>query len=234
MAEKTPYIVLKDFSAGYAPLAFTDSLTEIGGGGHASVMTNVDILDGKLTQGAGLANLTNGTQAGNVTELITFILDKATADDVGWALGATKLFKISSTAVTSGNGVSGMTDGESLVALKGNLYGFYNTASGGDIFKMPLATEIITSNWGSSTPTGFASLENAIHPSDKKEDIMVFGNGRYAGTYIAETDTLSPQKLDFGNDAVVADVVYSSGFWYLVVNSGITGTNRTEGQIYLY
>src|SRR3990167_667797 len=227
MAEKTPYIVLKDFSAGYAPLAFTDSLTEIGGGGHASVMTNVDILDGKLTQGAGLANLTNGTQAGNVTELITFILDKATADDVGWALGATKLFKISSTAVTSGNSVSGMADGESLVVLKGNLYGFYNTASAGAIFKMPLSTEVVDATFG----TG---LENAIHPSAGKEDILVFGNGQYVGNYIAESDTLDVDKLDFGSGTVCADVIYNNGYWWLAINSGVTGTNRTDSQIYLW
>ena len=234
MAEKTPFIELKNFSAGYAPLAFTDSLTENGGGGHASVMTNVDILDGKLTQGAGLANLTNGTQAGNVTELITFILDRATADDVSWAVGATKLFKISSTAVTSGTAVSGMTDGESLLPLKEKLYGFYNTASAGDIFKMPLATEVIDNDWGSTVPTGMAALQNAIHPSAGKEDIFVFGNGQYVGNYIVETNTLAPTKLDFGSGTVCADVIYNNGYWWLAINSGVSGTNRTEAQIYLW
>src|SRR3990167_10896141 len=143
MADNNWTIELKNFGKGFAPLAFSDSLTEVGAGGHASVMQNVNILDDKLTQGLGLADLTNGTQAGNVTELITFIMDKATANDVSWALGATKLFKLSSTAVTSGTGISGCTDGESLIALKGNLYGFYNKASGGDIFKMPLSTETV-------------------------------------------------------------------------------------------
>lgn len=222
-------ITLKNFENGFSPLAFSDSLTEHGSSGHASSMQNVDVLSSKLTQGPGLSNLT-----GTVDELITFIMDRATADDVSYALGSSKLFKISATAVTSSSSVSGMTDGESLALLKGNLYGFYNKSSGGDIFKMPLDTETIDADWGSTTPNGAAALQNAIHPSDKKEDIMVFGNGRYAGTYIAETNTLSPTKLDFGDDAVVADVLYNSGYWWLAVNSGISGTNRTEGQIYLY
>lgn len=227
-------IQLDKFNAGFAPLAFTDSLTEEGGGGHASSMKNVDVLTGKLTQGPGLADLTNGTQAGNVTEQIQFIMDRATADDVSWAFGSTKLFKISSTTVENGTAVSGCTEGESLLALKGNLYGFYNKSTGGDIFKMPLSTETVDPNWGSTVPTGGAVLEKAPHPSAKKEDIMVFGNGQYAGTFINETNTLTPQKLDFGDDAQVDDVIFNSGYWYLVVNSGATGTNRTEGQIFLY
>jgi hypothetical protein len=32
----------------------------------------------------------------------------------------------------------------------------------------------------------------------------------------------------------VADVLYNAGQWYIAVNSGVTGTNRTEGQIYTY
>lgn len=235
MKDNTFTITLSKFYAGYSPLAFQNSLSEFGGGGHASVMQNVDVINGDyLTQGPALANLTNGTQASTVTELIQFIMDRATANDVGWAFGTSKLFKISSTAVVNGNTVSGCTEGESLVALKGNLYGFYNKSSGGDIFKMPLDTETITSNWGSTVPTGAALLQNAPHPSDKKEDIMVFGNGRYVGVYIADQNNLTVNKLDFGNDSEVADVMYSNGFWYLAVNAGVTGTNRSEGQIYLY
>lgn len=235
MAEKDNNwsITLSGFSAGYAPLAFDDSLTEIGGGGHASTMQNADVLTGKLTQGPGLANLTNGTQAGVVDELLQFIMDKAVSSDVTYGIGTSKLFQISSTAVSLAHSITSCTEGESIQVLKGNLYYFYNTASAGDIGKFDLSATY-DDNWGSTVPTGAVALQNAPHPSDKKEDIIVFGNGRYAGTYIADTNTLSPTKLDFGNDAVVDDVLYNSGYWYLVVNSGITGTNRTEGQIYLY
>lgn len=226
-------ITLDHFERGFAPLAFCDNLTETGSGGHASEMTNVNVLDSKLTQGYGMANLTGGTQAGNVNELISFIMDRATSDDVSWALG-TKLYKISSTAVGSGSSITGCTDGESLIALKGNLYGFYNKASGGDIFKMPLATETIDPDWGSTLPTGFGALQNAIHPSAGKEDIMIFGNGQYVGNYIAESNTLNDKKLDFGSGAEVADLIYNNGYWWIAVNNGATGTNRTASQLYLW
>ena len=228
-------IVLDKFYQGLAPLSFSNSLTEFGGSGHASSMQNVDVINGDyLTQGSALSNLTDGTQAGNVTELIQFILDKATANDVGWAFGSTKLFKISSTTVTSGTAVSGCTEGESLAVVGSNLYGLYNKASGGDIFKMPLSTETIDSDWGSTVPTGAGALQNALHPVDKKEDIMVFGNGRYAGVFISDQNNLVVDRLDFGADSEVADVLYSNGYWYIAVNAGVTGTNRAEGNIFLY
>ena len=89
-------IVLDRFYSGYSPMAFQSDLTEFGGGGHASSMRNVDIINGVyLTQGPGLNTLTNGTQAGVVTELIKFIMDRATSNDVSFALGTSKLFKIS-------------------------------------------------------------------------------------------------------------------------------------------
>lgn len=228
--DETWSITLENFSNGYAPLAFSDSLTELGNGGHASTMQNVDVLDGGLTQGPGLSTLTDGTQAGAVTELIQFIMDKAVAADVTYAIGTSKLFKLSSIAVTNAgiwpHAITSCTEGESIQVLKGNLYYFFNTASEGRIGKYDLVSTF-TDNW----QTG---LQIAPHPSDKKEDIMVFGNGRYAGVYIEGSASMTVAKLDFGNDCEVADVLYNSGFWYIGVNSGVTGTNRTQGQIYLY
>lgn len=233
-------IKIDKFYQGFSPLAFNNSLTEHGSAGNASAMQNVDIIGGDyLTQSPALSNLTNGTQAEVVTETIQFIMDKAVASDVSYAIGTLKLFKISSTTVASGGtpswpvSVTNCVEGESIQVLKGNLYYFFNTASAGEIGKYDLSTTF-DHDWGSTVPTGAAALQNAPHPSDKKEDILLFGNGRYVGTYITATNTLAPTKLDFGNDAVVDDVLYNGGYWYLAVNSGITGTNRTEGQIYLY
>jgi hypothetical protein len=230
---------LGKFYVGFAHLAFANSLTEDGSPGSASAMTNMDCITDLLTQGPGLANLTNGTQAGAVTELINHILDQAVANDVAYGIGTTKLFQISSTAVTNAGNwphtISGCTRGESVELLKGNLYYFYNTSgSAGDIGKYDLTAGTFSDTWGSSSPTGKAALQNAIHPSDKKEDILLFGNGRYVGVYFNDSNTLTVNKLDFGNDAVVADVLFNSGQWYLAVNSGITGTNRTEGSIFVY
>jgi hypothetical protein len=201
-------------------------------------MTNCDIINGDyLTQGPALANLTNGTQAGVVSELVNFILDRAVTDSVTYGIGATKLFKITPSAVTTDanwpQAITSCTEGESVQLLKGKLYYFFNKSSGGEIGRYDLSSSF-DHDWGSTVPTGAAALQHAPHPCDKKEDIMLFGNGRYAGTYIAETNTLDVDKLDFGNDCEVADIVYSAGYWYIAVNSGISGTNRTEGQIYLY
>jgi hypothetical protein len=225
-------ITIEGFNEGNAPLAHLDDETFVGNKGQASD-ARCDLIStpGFLTQSPGLANLTNGTQAGAVTELIRFILDKPTATDVTYALGLTKFFKLSSTAVTNTGGwpqtITNMTSGECLIRLKANLYGFYNKSSGGDIFKMPLATETVDPDWGSATD---AALESAPHPAAVKEDIMLFGNGRYIGVYIEGAATLDVQKLDFGEGSEVADVVFNSNFWWIAVNYA----DGKRSQIYLY
>ena len=235
--DNTFSISLKDYYAGLSPLAYLDSLTEKGNSGHASVMQNVDVLGEFMTQGPGLANLTNGTQASAVTELINFILDKAVSADATYGIGATKLFKISSTAVTNDgtfpHAITNCTDGESVIDMKGNLYYFYNKASGGDIGKYDLSSTF-DDDWASTTPNGSSAIQKAIHPTATKEDIIVFGNGQYVGTYIQGSNTLDVDKLDFGAGNEVADVVFSGNQWMLAVNSGVTGSNRNIGQIYLY
>ena len=243
MADNTFFIEFKNFYMGYSPTAHLNSLTEIGNFGHASSMANVNVLTPDyITQGPALLSLINGTQAGTdvVDELINFIMDKAVSDDVSYGIGATKLFKISATTVAKGGtpswpqAITTCTDGESCINMKGNLYGLYNKSSGGDILKMPLSSEVIDPDWGSQEPTGKAALQKAIHPVAVKEDIMVFGNGRYLGTYIEGDDTLAPTKLDFGQGNEVADVIFHANQWYIAVNSGVSGTNRNNGQIFVY
>ena len=232
-------ITYKEFNLGAAPLAHLDTLTEVGKSGHYASAANIDIISnpGLLTQGPGLSTLTAGTEAGAITELVNFIMDTAVAADVTYAISTTKLHKLSSTAVTNAgsfpHAITSATDGSSVALLRGNLYYFFNKASGGDIGKYDLASSF-TDNWGSTVPTGAAALQNAIHPVATQQDIMAFGNGRYLGIYIDSTTTLAPTKLDFGNDAVVADVLFQANQWWIAVNSGISGTNRTIGRIYIY
>lgn len=242
MAKSNEWVIIfKDFHLGFAPLAHVDALTEMGNSGHASVMQNVDIIStpGKITQGNALSDLTNGTQAGVVSELINFIMDKAVADDVTYAIGPTKLFKISSTTVASGGTpswpvtITNATDGESCIDLNGNLYYFYNKSSGSDCGKYDLSATF-DHDWGSTTPTGAAALQKAPHPCATKEDIMAFGNGQYLGIYTAGNDTLAPTKLDFQSGNQVDDVIFHGNQWIITVNSDISGTNRTQGQIFLY
>ncbi len=83
-----------------------------------------------------------------------------------------------------------------------------------------------------STPAG--CLENAPHPVATKEDIMLFGNGRYAGVYFDDNATLQTQLLDFQAGHEVADVCFNNNYWFIAVNSGTGTTNRAIGQIFLY
>jgi hypothetical protein len=227
-------IILENFNEGYAPLAYLDTKTFIGNKGQASEM-RADIISkpGFITQSPALTDLTNGNQSGVVDQLIRHILDKPTAIDTTFAIGTTKLFKLSSTAVVSGGSpswpqaVTNMTQGESVIRLKANLYGFYNKASGGDILRMPLNTEAVTANWGSVTDQ---ALQKAPHPSAVKEDIMLFGNGRYVGVYVEGAAILDTIKLDFGEGSEVADIVFNGNMWWIAVNYG----EGKRGQIYLY
>lgn len=227
-------IEFSGFNEGFSPLAHVDSKTYVGNRGQASeMMADLVSRPGFLTQSPGLSALTNGTQAGVVDQLIRFILDKPTDSTTTFALGTSKLFKLSSTTVTSGGSpswpqaVTDMTSGESLIRLKANLYGFYNKASGGDIFKMPLSSEVIDPDWGSSSDV---ALESAPHPVAVKEDIMLFGNGRYVGVYVEGLATLDCNKLDFGEGSVVSDIVFHANMWWIAVNSG----EGKRGQIYMY
>ena len=241
MAKKdnTFQLIFSRFFQGFSPIAASNSLTSFGNMGHASSMTNADVLNADyLTQGMGLSTLTTGDQTGAVTELINFIQDKAVSDDKTYGIGNTKLFEISSTAVNNTapfpHTITNCTDGESCIDLKGNLYYFYNKASGGDIGQFDL-TSTFNDDWGSTdVPTGAAALQKAIHPVAAKEDLMLFGNGRYCGVYTNATTTLKPTKLDFGNGHEVSDVIFHANQWWISVNSGVAGTNRNLGSIYLY
>ena len=270
MADYDFGITLEGFSDGLSALAHIDNKTFTGSKGQASSMQADIISDPNfIRQSPALSNLTNGDQDGAVDELIRFILDKPVESNLTFALGATKLFRLTSDVVDVGDRLSSaspsispsaspssspsvsispsispsvspstiptwpqtvtnMADGESLIRLKANLYGFYNRSDGkGDIFKMPLNTESIDATWASDIDT---FLEDAPHPSAAKEDIMVFGNGRYVGAYIQGLSTLDTQKLDFGEGAEVADIIFNANVWYIAVNYG----EGRRGQIYLY
>lgn len=227
-------INLNSFNEGLSHLAHLDDQTYSGNGGQAAEMqADIISLPGYIQKSPGLANLTNGTQAGVVDQLIRHILDQPTDTDTTYAVGTSKLFKLSSTQVISGGSpswpqtITGMTEGESVIRLKENLFVFYNKASGGDIAAMPLSSEVIDHDWGSSTDQ---ALEKAPHPSAAKEDILLFGNGRYVGAYVQGSSLLNVRKLDFGEGSEVVDIVFHSNLWWIAVNYG----QGRRGQVYLY
>lgn len=237
MADINFQIVLENFNEGNAPTAHLDDKTFIGNKGQAADM-QADVISrpGYLTQGPGLVNLINGSEVGSLTELIRFILDKPTDVDTTFGVGLSKLYKISSTTLiddaTWPQTISSMISGESVIRLNANLFIFYNTLTAGDIAAMPLATEVIDPTWGSITVSGGTALQNSLHPSATKEDILLFGNGRYIGVYIEGLGTLNTQKLDFGAGAEVADIVFSANLWWIAVNYGI-GARKTS-EVFMY
>ena len=227
-------IKLESFYQGFSPVAHLNTSTSIGNAGHATAMTSVDILTPDyLGQGPNLVALTNGTQAGVVSELINYILDTPTSNDTTFGIGNTKLFKISSTAVASGGTpsfpvtITGSTAGKSIAYLKGVLYYFFNTASDTTIGAYDLA-----STFDHAWQTGL--VKATLVPVAVKEDIMLFGHGRYVGTYFSSTATIDKTKLDFGTNTEAADICFHANQWFIAVNSGISGTNRNSSQIYTY
>lgn len=237
MAENLFHIILQNFNEGNAPLAQMDDKTFIGNAGQASD-SKADLLSkpGFITQSPGLLPLTNATQAGNLNELIRFILDVPTDTDTTYGVGTSHFFKISSTSLINTGGypksVSGMTEGESAIVMNGNLYIFYNKASGGDIAAMPLDTEVLNATWGTVTVSGGLALIKAPHPSATKEDIILFGNGQYVGVYIQGNGTIDTRKLDFKAGATVVDIVYNANSWYIAVNYG--SGSRVRGEVFIY
>lgn len=239
-AANTFSLTFSGFNAGAAPVAHLDSLTAIGAAGQYSAALNVDVISfpGLLTQGPGLSTLTNATEAGAITELLNFIFDRPVSAGTTYGIAATKLHQITASAVTNTgswpHAITSAVAGSSVHPLRGKLFYFFNKAGAGEIGKYDLASTFVD-NWGSTVPTGAAALQVADHPVASKQDIMIFGNGRYLGTYIDTTTTLAPQKLDFGTDAAVADTAFHANQWWIAVNmgTGVAG-DRQSASIFLY
>lgn len=239
-------IAINDFLGGFAPSWYNaGTYPSYGNKNHAADMTNIDITaPGFLTQGPGLANLTDGTQAGAVTTLINSILDEAVAADVTYAIGGARLQKISSTAVTNAGGVFPHTidkaavtdeDGEDVVAYQGNLYYSYNhSGTAGDIGKYDLNVTF-DDDWGSTVPSGFAALQGGV-PHQMivgGNDVMYFANGRYVGSY--DGTTLLPLALDLPVGTVVQSLAWNTDRLWIVANRpSLTGSNKNTASIYLW
>lgn len=228
---------------GYAPAYYKETYPSYGNKNQAGAMQNADLSNaGFLTQGPGLASLTNGTQAGAVTTLIKSILDAAVSSDVTYGFGGAKLYKLSSTTVTSDGtwprtvdkAVVTGEDGEDVVHFQSNLYYLYNhSGSAGDIGKYDLASTF-DDDWGSTVPTGAAALENAPHPACVGgNDTFAFGNGRYVGTY--DGTTLSTQALDLPTGSIVVDIDWKDDRWWVTVNRpNTTGSNKNTASIFIW
>lgn len=220
------YIKLDRFYQGHSPAFFKNALSSFGNPGHANAMTNVDVLTPEyLTQGPGLSNMT-----GSPSVLMKFIMDRVVASGVSYGLSNTKLYQITSSAITLKRTITGATRGESIFYLKGVLYYVYQ-----DDFGSFDLTSTYDDDYGSTVPTGAASLQDAPHPSAVKEDIALIGNGRYVAKFTSSDATLAATKLDFGTNTEVADILFHNNKWLIAVNTANADSdNRGLGYLYWY
>ena len=233
-------IVLTNFGDGAGPLAHLDPLSELGSAGSYSAASNVDVisLPGKLQQGPGLATLTSGDQSGAVGELINHILDTPVSSGITYGIAATKLHQISATAVTNTgswpHSITGAVAGSSSIYFQGKLYYFFNKSGAGECGTYDLSSTFVD-NYMSTVPTGAIALQIAPHPVATKQDLMLFGNGRYVGVFQSSTTTLNDKRLDFGANATIADVCFDSNAWWICVNQGTgVSTDRQYASIFQY
>jgi hypothetical protein len=230
---------------GFVPSWFKNTWPTFGNKNQASDMKNIDIIDPNvLTQGPAPINLTNGSETGAVTTLVSSILKTITASDVGFATGGNKVYKISSTTVTN-DGTYPMTIDKAVVTgetatdiayYQSNIYVFYNhSGSQGDIAKVDLGANTIDPDWGSTVPTGATVIESAPHYVINGfyggDESVFFTNGRYIGR-ITDT-TLDDQALDFFVNSQTVSLSWSEDRLIIAVNRpNITGSNFNQSGVY--
>jgi len=230
---------------GFIPAYWKNSYPTYGNKNMASDMQNVDMTDPSgITQGPGLANLTNGTQAAAVTTLIKSILDKAVTADITYAVGGAKLYQLSSTAVTNAGiwphtidkAVVTGEDGEDVAHFGGSLYYSYNYTSvvAGDIGKYDLSTTF-DDDWGSTIPaTGATALVGGVpHQFAQTAEFLYTTNGIYITEYDLTNNVMVEQALDLPTGAEAQSHVIADDRLYIATNLiDLTGSNKCEGVIY--
>lgn len=237
-------INITNLNGGFAPAWYKETYPSYGNKNQAGTMTNIDITNpGYIQQGPGLANLTNGTQAAAYTTLTKGATDYAVTSDVAYAVGGAKLYKFSSTAVTSDGtwphtidkAAQTAEDGEDVAVFQGNLYYTYNHSNTlGDVGKFDL-NATFDDDWGSTVPTGMATLTGGVpHPIEVGgNDVMYIGNGRYVTSY--DGTTFIQQALDFPSGTVIQSLAWNSDrLWIAANKSSLTGSNKQAASIYMW
>jgi len=238
-ADDTFEVVFKDFHVGQAPLAYLDSKTEYGQSGHAASASFIDVISepGKLRQGPGIGS--DFTNWSTLNPFIGFIYDGIIGNDASFrnytlAIADGKLYQIDAGNTVTNTGIwphsftaAGSNTGLSGTLFNGSFYYFHSTDCG----KYDLATTF-DDTYFSATVTGATALQSAPHPVAVQQDLMLFGNGRYVGVFNSTTTTLVANKLDFGSDAQVADIVFNNNQWVIAVNYGLV--NLQHAVIYFY
>lgn len=230
-------IDISPITGGYANSYFSNAYGSYGNKNQALTMIDIDLTDiNVLTQGPGLADLTAGTQAGAITELIKSILRTATSTDVSFAIGTTKLQKFSSTAVTNA-GIwphtitgTGTITGYDVVHYNGLLlYSFYDATIGGQIGSYNLNATFNDVYW--TTTLGATALQASVPYYFCVGNSKLFiTNGRYVARLDDTTD--SDKALDFFVDSVAVSLCFSNNRLKIAFNRpNITGSNFNQSCV---
>lgn len=236
-------IVIDNFQGGFAPAWYKETYPSYGNKNQAGDMQNADITNaGYLSQGPGLANLTNGTQASALTTLPKGILDYAVTSNLTYAVGGNKLYSLSATTLTSGGtfphtidkAVVTAEDGEDVAYYQGNLYYSYNhSGSAGDIGKFDLSSTF-TDAWASVVPSGAAALTSNPHQMIVGgNDVLYIANGIYVASY--DGTTFLATALDLPVGSVIQSIAwFSDRLWIAANRPNLTGSNKTSSSIYTW
>lgn len=242
--KKKKWNITIDSFGGFCPAWFENAYPFYGNKNQAADMTNADLTDPNvLKPGPDVANLTNGDQIGAIATLIKGILRTATVNDVTYACGGNKYYKLSSTSVVNSGGTYPHTidkavvtgeDADGIVFYKSKVYVFYNDSSTyGDIMQDDGGT--INDVWGSTVPTGMGILFGGPHQAiNGGDDDCYFTNGYYVGA-IRSSGTLELQALNFWVDAQTVSLTWNNNRVLVAVNRpNIAGSNFSESGIYTW
>jgi hypothetical protein len=233
---------ITNFLGGYAPGYWLSDYPSFGNKNQAGKMKDVSLINPTvLTQGPGLANLTNGDQDGQVSTLLRGLLDMAVVDDETYGVGGNKLYKVTSTAVTAVRTIDKGTvtdeDGEDVAYYQGKIYYTYNhSGTKGDIGQLTLPSTY-DDDWGSTVPTTAVELQGGVpHPLlVAGNDFMYVGNKNYVTSYDGLNDVLTEKDLEIPTDCVIQDFAWASNrLWIAANRPDLSGNNKHVASIYVW
>jgi hypothetical protein len=227
---------------GFVPAFWENANPSFGNKGHASDMQNVDMIDPSvMTQGPGLSNLTNGTQAAAITTLIKGMLKISPDGTNCYGVGGNKFYKFTSTAVTNAGdwphtitAASGTADGEDVAYYKGYYFYSYDYSGAGNVGRFD-GTSTFDDDYMSTVPTGGSTLQDAV-PHQMivaGDDKLYIANGQYVASF--DGTTFVDQALDFPSSSVVQSLLWEHNKIYIAVNRpGLSTDAFVEASIYLW
>jgi len=228
---------------GLSPKFYEATYPSFGRRDQAGAMQNISLFDPNvMKQGPGMAELTNGDQAGAGTSLIKGILRHAVVSGESYAVGGNKLYKFSAGTVNSGGSPSWprtidkavvtAESGEDVVYYQGKLYYSYgHSGSAGDIGQYDLSSAF-DDDFYSAAATSGAALQDGPHQMiNGGDDVLYIANGIYIATL--DGTTASPQALDFFQNSQVASITWNYNRVIAAVNRpNLTGVNVNQSAIY--